>query len=86
MTRVVKRTINIMLVCQFLICLGMSLIFPVEPAIKQAYHLSAFDMGVMAALFALVQFVASPVVGRVSDKWGRKQMLVWGLGIFAGAE
>ena len=40
MTRVVKRTINIMLVCQFLICLGMSLIFPVEPAIKQAYHLS----------------------------------------------
>lgn len=32
MTRVVKRTINIMLVCQFLICLGMSLIFPVEPA------------------------------------------------------
>ncbi|RNC67475.1 MFS transporter, partial [Streptomyces xinghaiensis] len=34
----------------------------------------------------LVQFVASPVVGRVSDKWGRKQMLVWGLGIFAGAE
>lgn len=28
MTRVVKRTINIMLVCQFLICLGMSLIFP----------------------------------------------------------
>lgn len=44
MTRVVKRTINIMLV-PILICLGMSLIFPVEPAIKQAYHPSAFDMG-----------------------------------------
>lgn len=86
MSKQVKRTINIMLVCQFLICLGMSLIFPVEPAIKATYHLSAFDMGVMAALFALVQFIASPVVGRVSDKWGRKSMLVWGLGIFAGAE
>lgn len=30
-----KRTILILLVCQFLICLGMSLIFPVMPFIKK---------------------------------------------------
>jgi DHA1 family multidrug resistance protein-like MFS transporter len=32
-----KRTIWILLVCQFLICLGMSLIFPVMPFIKKEY-------------------------------------------------
>ncbi len=43
-------------------------------------------MGVMSSLFAFVQFIASPVVGRISDKVGRKPMLVWGLLIFAIAE
>lgn len=45
-----KRTIWILLVCQFLICLGMSLIFPVMPFIKKEYNLSAFEMGLMSSL------------------------------------
>lgn len=83
MTREVKKIIAVVIFCEFLI-LGMSLIFPVF--IKNEYHFSAFDMGVMSSLFAFVQFVASPVVGRVSDKMGRKPMLVWGLLIFSLAE
>lgn len=86
MTKTVKKTIWIMLISEFLICLGMSLIFPVMPFIKTEYHFSAFDMGLMSALFALVQFLASPVVGRISDKIGRKPLLVWGLVAFAGGE
>lgn len=86
MTKQVKHTIAIVLFCQFLICLGMSLIFPVMPFIRNEYHFSAFDMGMMSSLFALAQFVASPIVGRVSDKMGRKPILVWGLIIFALAE
>lgn len=86
MTKQVKHTIAIVLFCQFLICLGMSLIFPVMPFIKNEYHFSAFDMGMMSSLFALVQFIASPIVGRISDQFGRKPMLVWGLIIFGIAE
>ena len=86
MTKEVKRVIFVVLFCEFLICLGMSLIFPVEPFIKNEYHFTAFDMGVMSSLFAFVQFIASPIVGRISDKVGRKPMLVWGLLIFAIAE
>lgn len=33
MSKLVKRTIAIMIVCEFLICLGLSLIFPVMPFI-----------------------------------------------------
>lgn len=86
MTKEVKRIIVVILFCEFLICLGMSLIFPVEPFIKNEYHFTAFDMGVMSSLFAFVQFIASPIVGRISDRLGRKPMLVWGLLIFAIAE
>lgn len=86
MTKEVRRIIIVVIFCEFLICLGMSLIFPVMPFIKNEYHFSAFDMGVMSSLFAFVQFVASPVVGRISDKVGRKPMLVWGLLVFSLAE
>jgi DHA1 family multidrug resistance protein-like MFS transporter len=58
MTKEVKRIIFVVLFCEFLICLGMSLIFPVEPFIKNEYHFTAFDMGVMSSLFAFVQFIA----------------------------
>lgn len=86
MTKQVKYTIGIVLFCEFLICLGMSLIYPVMPFIRNEYHFSAFDMGMMSSLFALVQFVASPMVGRLSDRIGRKPILVWGLVVFALAE
>lgn len=86
MSKQVKYTIGIVLFCEFLICLGMSLIFPVMPFIRNEYHFSAFDMGMMSSLFALVQFVASPIVGRISDQTGRKPMLVWGLIVFGLAE
>ncbi|MGM9907324.1 MFS transporter [Limosilactobacillus sp.] len=86
MTKEVKKIIATVIFCEFLICLGMSLIFPVMPFIKNEYGFSAFDMGVMSSLFAFVQFVASPIVGRVSDKFGRKPMLVWGLLVFSLAE
>lgn len=86
MTKEVRKIIIVVIFCEFLICLGMSLIFPVMPFIKNEYHFSAFDMGVMSSLFAFVQFIASPVVGRISDRVGRKPMLVWGLLVFSLAE
>jgi DHA1 family multidrug resistance protein-like MFS transporter len=38
----------------------MSLIFPVMPFIKKEYNFSAFEMGLMSSLFALVQFYRLP--------------------------
>lgn len=73
MSKATKRAIIILVFSEFLVCLGMSLIFPVMPFIKNELHLSATDMGIMSALFAFTQFVSSPIIGRMSDKLGRKQ-------------
>lgn len=86
MSKATKRAIIILVFSEFLVCLGMSLIFPVMPFIKNELHLSATDMGIMSALFAFTQFVSSPIIGRMSDKLGRKPILIFGLGLFAVSE
>lgn len=86
MSRETKRAIFILVFSEFLVCLGMSLIFPVMPFLKNELHLSATDMGIMSSLFALAQFVASPIVGHLSDRFGRRPLLIGGLALFALSE
>lgn len=86
MTRKTKRAIFILIFSEFLVCLGISLVIPVMPFIKNELHLTATDMGIMNALFALAQFVASPIIGRVSDKIGRKPVLTVGLFLYMASE
>lgn len=86
MTRQTKRAIFILVFSEFLVCLGISLVIPVMPFIKNELHLTATDLGIMNALFALAQFVASPIIGRVSDRIGRKPVLTAGLFLYMVSE
>lgn len=86
MSKTTKRAIFILVFSEFLVCLGMSLIFPVMPFLKNELHLSATDMGIMSSLFAFAQFVSSPIIGHMSDKIGRRPVLIVGLGLFAVSE
>ncbi|MFD0898365.1 MFS transporter [Loigolactobacillus binensis] len=86
MTAKAKRAIFILIFSEFLVCLGIGLVIPVMPFIKNELHLSATDMGIMSALFAFAQFVASPLVGRLSDRVGRKPVLAVGLFLFMVSE
>jgi len=85
-TKKTKRAIFILIFSEFLVCLGISLIIPVMPFLKTQLHLTATDMGIMNALFAFAQFVASPLIGRLSDKIGRKPVLTAGLILFMISE
>jgi len=84
--KVTKRAILILVLSEFLVCLGISLVIPVMPFIKNELHLTATDMGIMTSLFAFTQFVASPIIGRVSDHLGRKPVLVIGLFLYMLSE
>ncbi|MFC6254106.1 MFS transporter [Secundilactobacillus hailunensis] len=86
MSAKVKRAILILILSEFLVCLGIGLVIPVMPFLKTQLHLSAFDMGVMTALFAFAQFVASPIIGRISDQVGRKPIIAIGLALYAVSE
>ncbi|KRL37517.1 MFS transporter [Liquorilactobacillus uvarum] len=86
MTSKTKRAILILIFSEFLVCLGIGLVIPVMPFLKNELHFSAIDMGIMTSLFALAQFIASPLVGQLSDKLGRKSILITGLFLYMFSE
>ncbi|GEP24692.1 MAG: MFS transporter [Lentilactobacillus diolivorans] len=86
MSAKVRNSIIVLIFGNFLVCVGMSLIFPVMPFIKNELHLSATDMGIMNSLFAFAQLIASPIVGQLSDRIGRKPILVYGLLLYMFSE
>ncbi|MFT8400089.1 MAG: MFS transporter [Lentilactobacillus diolivorans] len=86
MSSKVRNSIIVLIFGNFLVCVGMSLIFPVMPFIKNELHLSATDMGIMNSLFAFAQLIASPIVGQLSDRIGRKPILVYGLLLYMFSE
>lgn len=56
--------------------LGFGLILPLLPYIAERYQADAFQIGLLTATYSLFQFVASPILGRLSDRYGRKKLLI----------
>lgn len=56
--------------------LGYGIIIPVLYSYSQKFGLSDFQNGLLFAIFSLCQFVATPIIGRLSDKFGRKPLLI----------
>lgn len=56
--------------------LSMTMLFPVLPFIVKSYDQPEFVLGILLATFSLFQFLASPVMGALSDMYGRKPILI----------
>jgi DHA1 family tetracycline resistance protein-like MFS transporter len=63
----------------FIDLLGYSLFLPLLPFYAEGLGATATLTGVLIASNALAQFVAAPVVGRLSDRWGRRPMLIFSI-------
>jgi len=55
---------------------GFGIVLPVLPLYARRYHASAATAGALVAAFSLAQLLASPLWGRVSDRVGRKPVLI----------
>ncbi|SFK74746.1 MFS transporter, DHA1 family, multidrug resistance protein [Paenibacillus sp. 1_12] len=66
----------------FIAMLGIGLIIPVLPEYLKAFNAGGQAAGYMIAAFGLTQFIFSPIAGEWSDKYGRKIMIVSGMGLF----
>jgi multidrug resistance protein len=58
---------------------GFGIVFPILPIYARRFHLSAAAATGLVAAFAAASFIFSPVWGRVSDRIGRKPILVLSL-------
>ncbi len=55
--------------------LGYGIIIPVLYTYSQKFGLSDVQNGLLFSLFSLCQLIATPIIGRLSDKYGRKPLL-----------
>src|SRR5580698_6178394 len=76
------RPLVVILSAVTLDAIGIGLIFPILPRLLESVtHASDVSLyvGVMYALYAAMQFVFSPVLGGISDRFGRRPVLLLSL-------
>src|SRR5437868_5222662 len=71
------------LATSFLNLMGVSIIAPVAPYLAQRYGADAFTVGLLFAANSFFQFLAMPGLGALSDRYGRRPILL--LSLFGSA-
>lgn len=56
--------------------LGVTIILPLLPFYATAFGADPLVIGILSATYPLMQFVGAPVLGRLSDRYGRKPILL----------
>lgn len=59
--------------------LGYGIIIPVLYTYSKKFGLTDIQNGLLFSLFSLCQLISTPIIGRLSDKYGRKPLLVFSL-------
>ena len=77
-----NKALVVILVAVMLDAVGIGLIFPILPALlRSVAHTSevSWIFGLMLALYSAMQFLFSPVLGVLSDRYGRRPVLLFSL-------
>src|SRR5699024_8019163 len=63
----------------FLVMVGFGIIIPVLPFYAEVLGASPTELGLLMAVYSLMQFIFAPMWGRISDKIGRKPVIMIGI-------
>ena len=75
-----RRGVAVVVGVVFLDLLGFGIIVPILPFYVRSFGLSDVFIGLLAASYSLAQFLAAPTLGRVSDQYGRRPVLMLSVG------
>ncbi|PWH13876.1 MAG: MFS transporter [Anaerolineae bacterium] len=79
-----KQLFSVFLIV-FIDLLGFSLILPLLPYYAETFGASDFVTGLLVASYAAMQLIGAPILGRLSDRFGRRPILLVSiLGTFLG--
>ena len=74
-----KAALYILMFNMFIAMGTVGIIIPVMPAYLKIFGAAGQVLGMLIATFALAQFVFSPIAGNLSDRYGRKNLIIFGL-------
>lgn len=93
-----KKTLFVLFATLLIDMVGVGMVIPVLPIIltdatSPSFLLAGYSqstqyfiVGLMTAVWGLMQFVSSPILGELSDVFGRKRLLLVGVGVLAVAQ
>ena len=80
-----NKSLFSIIVVVFIDLLGFSLILPLLPYYAETFQASEFVTGLLVASYAAAQLIGAPVLGRLSDRFGRRPLLLASVfGTFVG--
>lgn len=80
-----KHTLALVFLITFIDLLGFGIVIPLLPLYGKAYHPTPWAFGLLMASYSLMQFLFAPLMGRISDHFGRRPVLLLSLaGTVAG--
>ena len=71
-----KKVFTFLFVTVFIDFLSFGIVFPLLPYYVESFGASALTIGLIAGSFSFMQFIFSPIWGRISDKVGRKPIIL----------
>lgn len=74
-----NKTLLIISAVALINSLGYGIIIPILYSYSLQFGLNDFENGLLFAIFSFCQFLATPFIGRLSDKYGRKPLLLLSL-------
>lgn len=78
-----NRNLSILFFTLTVVILGFGIVIPLLPFLVERFGGSGTSMGFLMAIYSVMQFIFSPIWGALSDRFGRKPILI--LGIFGNA-
>ena len=74
-----KKAMPILFLMMFLVMVGFGIIIPVLPFLAEKVGGSPTELGLLMAVYSLMQLFFAPMWGRISDRIGRKPVMVIGI-------
>src|SRR2546421_2997724 len=71
-----KPSVLIIFLTVFIDLIGFGIVVPLIPVYSRHFGAQGFMIGVIIASFSAMQFIFAPIWGRLSDRYGRRPILL----------
>src|SRR5579863_5877749 len=71
-----KPSVGIIFLTVFIDLIGFGIVIPLLPIYGKTFNATGWELGLIMSAFSLMQFVFGPILGRLSDRIGRRPVLL----------
>ncbi len=71
-----KPSVGIIFLTVFIDLIGFGIIIPMLPLYGKMFQATGLELGLLLSIFSIMQFICGPLLGRLSDRIGRRPVLL----------